>query len=107
MKTMMLNKHTSLHDLLTMDYQKSYSCMMHCDYEPVFRSEKFSRDFPACGGIIKGHFAKSLVRRYVTKSSIEYLRSLVNVALPALCCEKICGYLSNESLLDLCLAAAE
>lgn len=107
MKMTMLNKYTSLHDLLTMDHRKTYSRMKHCDYGPIVRSEEFSSDFPACGGIIKGHFAKTLVRRYVVRSATDCLRSLVNVTLPELCCEKVCDFLSNESLLDLCLAATK
>ncbi|XP_058802936.1 serine/threonine-protein phosphatase 6 regulatory ankyrin repeat subunit A-like [Phymastichus coffea] len=105
MRATALNASTSLHDVLTMSPRKLYYYIKNYGYE-VSQSSS-AESYPRCGGIIRGHFAKSLVRRYVTKSSTEYFRHLIGLPLPDLCCDRILDFLDNDNLLNLCIAAAE
>lgn len=103
MKKIKVGKTTSLHEILKSDPHKIWA--RSYDYESFLKSSDFKKKFPISGGAIKGHFAKSLVRRYVTESTKNYFRSLININLPDLCCEEIFRYLSNECLFHLCLAS--
>lgn len=101
MKATKPTKRSSLYDVLRKNPRES----RWRDYSSILKSKDFSNRFPYYSGVIKGHFAKGLVRRYVSRSAQDCLPLLVNVSLPSLCCERICEYLSNECLLDVCVAA--
>ena len=95
MKIIVTSKST-LHDLLKLNPGRT------CVNVPTV---DFKSEFPICNGVIRGYFAKNLVRRYVSESAKEQFRVLVGINLPDLCCDEIFKYLSNECLFDLCLAS--
>lgn len=103
-KKINLNDHVTLYDVLICDPCHCYRLIKNCDYKALLYSSDFFVVFPNIGGIIRGHFAKSLIRRFATIASRDYLRSLTIFSTPDLCCDKIFDYLDNESLYNLCLA---
>ncbi|XP_003427638.1 uncharacterized protein LOC100678374 [Nasonia vitripennis] len=102
MKSTMLTKYSSLHDTLRKNPHKIRSR----ELSSILKSQDFSNRFSRCIGIIKGHCTKGLIRHYVSQSAEECLSSMLEVRLPHLCCERICEYLNNESLVNVCTAAA-
>ncbi|KAJ8684025.1 hypothetical protein QAD02_019817 [Eretmocerus hayati] len=105
MKVTMVDKNTSLYDVLQMNLYNTYFHLKSDTCRSILESENFDMNFSRFSGIIKGHFAKSLVRRYVSRSALRSLKTLTSIKLPDLCCEKICSSLSNESLIEMCLAS--
>lgn len=107
MKLTMLSNDKCLTDVPITQPDRFYLYLKNSNYKEILRSGNFDKMFHHNGGIIKGYFAKSLVRRFVVKSTNDYLRSLIDVGLPDPCCEKISSYLNNEDLWSLCLATVK
>lgn len=108
MKSTALNANTSLYDILTINPSKIYYYIKNYDYAKTCLQSKESKvNYSRSKGIVKGHFAKSLVRKYVTNSATQYFRYLIDLPLPDLCCEKIFDYLDNDNILNLCIASVD
>lgn len=105
LKKIMLVNGKSLHDMSVLHPYRIYAYIKVDDYKPILRSADFQHDFHCLAGPINGHIAKSKIRRYITDSIHNYLEVLTLQNLPEYCCRKIINYLSNEELLNLCIAA--
>ncbi|XP_031777647.1 putative ankyrin repeat protein RF_0381 [Nasonia vitripennis] len=103
MKKTMLGEQVSLHDVMEMNPDEIYEHLKNGNYKQILRSPDFGK-FNCYEDIIKGHFAKGLMRQYLLESTCDYLRLAVAFGFPDLCCENILNHLSNEDMCNFCFA---
>lgn len=105
LKRIMLGNGKSLHEMSVLHPYKINSYIKAYDCKRIVRSDDFRNDFYYLASAINGHIAKSKIRRYISDSINDYLSILISQTLPEYCCQKIVKYLSNEELINVCMAA--
>ncbi|KAL7303433.1 hypothetical protein TKK_0004616 [Trichogramma kaykai] len=103
-KTRIGNKRVTLLNLCKADPVRAYPLLTNSKYRAVVESEKFEKDFPYVGKIVKGYIAKSLIWRYCRSVGIKYVQRLTRADMPVVCCEKIMNCMKDADLLNVCEA---
>ncbi|CAB0033426.1 unnamed protein product [Trichogramma brassicae] len=103
-KTRIGNKRVTLLNLCEADPVRAYPLLTNSKYRAVVESEKFEKDFPYLGKIVKGYIAKSLIWRYCRSMGIKYVQRLTRADMPVVCCEKIMNCMKDADLLNVCEA---
>lgn len=98
-KSFKLNDNTSLYDVMTKHPHEIFLQIKDCDFD------KLPDKIDTYGDIVRGHMTRALVRHYIQNSAYDYSKVLFFSAFPDVCFQKILEYLSNEDILNFCLAA--
>lgn len=101
LKNIMLNKYTSLYDVMIKDPTSMVQLSNNEDLKNIITSENFDEEYPMYGYLIKLQFRKGALRRPLMESAYEALSSLIESNLPDACVVEIFRYLSDKNLRDL------
>ncbi|XP_058804548.1 protein fem-1 homolog C-like [Phymastichus coffea] len=78
-------------------------------YEYVVKEKsnfmKIACNFKVYGDVIKGHVTQCLVRRLLETSACDFWVNLTGYALPFHCCQLVFSDLTNENILNICIAS--
>ncbi|XP_031784613.1 ankyrin-2 isoform X2 [Nasonia vitripennis] len=97
----------SLMSILTAPAAEVSSFVKRGEHKEILYSRylDFEESFRHNWGIVRGFFAKFLIRRSLVRVLNDHMRFVAAKPLPDHCCERIAVYLSNEDLMRLCVAS--
>uniref|UniRef100_A0ABD2XQP6 Uncharacterized protein n=1 Tax=Trichogramma kaykai TaxID=54128 RepID=A0ABD2XQP6_9HYME len=94
----------SLYDLIRLRPEKAAKLLTFTDYYDFARSEKLSKLPESHRDACALHLCEKLSKKFFRRWALDPLWELIHYRLPILCCESIIENLSNEDLLNICLA---
>lgn len=99
LKSKKLRSNISLHEIMMKHPHDVYHFIKDLNF-----GEKYLKDFPVYGNIIKGHSTRAIIRNHLEQSMYPYIEKLLFPLLPDSCCHEILYYLSNEDVLNVAIA---
>ncbi|CAB0042738.1 unnamed protein product [Trichogramma brassicae] len=105
-KKIMMKPDLSLYELIRLRPEEAAKKFTCSDYFELMRKDESYFLPDTCeGDMCSDHLCEIMTKRFYRRYALDFFLDLIRYQLPILCCEMIIGYLYNQDLWHICLAA--